>query len=158
MTTDSLIKKDTILEEALFKLADSQFNENIIFQGGAALHFIYSSPRYSNDVDFVDPTITNDIKSYLGKIIKLGHTYPINTAKIMPSGRGVRAKWGYEVNEPVAKVEIEERVADEFYRSKSKFNLLVKTTGDIYTDKIFANVSRYVHEFLGNLKIQKKTE
>ncbi len=143
MSKESLIKKDRILEESLHTLSDSKFNETLIFQGGGALHFIYSSPRYSGDVDFVDPTITKNINQYLDQIIQTGNQYEINTAKIMPSGRGVRAKWGHIDKEPVAKVEIEERAADEYIRSKSKYDLLVKTPGDIYTDKIFANISRY---------------
>ena len=144
MAKDVLLKKDRILEESLVTLQDSPFAETLIFQGGGALPFIYSSPRYSGDVDFVDSSITNDIDNYLKKIVEVGNDYEINNAKIMPSGRGVRAKWGHKENEPVAKVEIEERDADEYYPSHSKFNLFVKTPGDIYTDKIFSNIARYV--------------
>lgn len=143
MTYDSLKRKDEILQDSLYTLADSKFSDSIIFQGGGALHFIYASPRYSGDVDFVDPTITQNIDNYLIDIEKIGEKYPINYVKIMPSGKGIRAKWGIEENLPVAKVEIEERSADEYQRSNSKFKLLVKSPSDIYTDKIFANMSRY---------------
>lgn len=143
MSTDILFKRDKILEESLITLANSELSKNLIFQGGGALHFIYSSPRYSGDVDFVDPTITQDVEQYQKNILEIGKNYEINSAKIMSSGKGVRAKWGHIEGDPVSKVEIESRDAGEYSKSSSKFNLNVKTPKDIYTDKIFANIARY---------------
>ena len=139
-----LKEKDDILEESLDTLVDSPLNDKIIFQGGGALHFIYSSPRYSSDVDFVDPSITEDIQEYRNGLLNIGSKYNLNTAVIMKNQKGIRAKWGHVENSPNAKVEIEERAADEYEKSKGRFNLLVKSPEDIYTDKIFANIARYV--------------
>lgn len=145
MTNEALRKRDDILVECLYTLADSEFSKTVVFQGGGAMHFIYSSPRYSADIDFVDPTITQDIEEYKRKLFALGSgKYEINSIKSMPSNKGVRAKWGHKANEPVGKLEIEERSTDEYRMSDSKFRLLVKTPADIYTDKIFANIARYV--------------
>lgn len=144
MSIATLRKRDKILEDSLFTLADSPLQETIIFQGGGALHFIYSSPRYSSDVDFVDPSIAQGVDKYMQKVQQVGEQYPINKVKIMPSGLGVRAKWGHVDGDPLSKVEIEQRAADEYNLSKSQYHILVKTPGDIYTDKIFANIARYV--------------
>lgn len=139
-----LKEKDNILEESLDTLVDSPLNDKIIFQGGGALHFIYSSPRYSSDVDFVDPSITEDIQDYRNVLLNIGSKYNLNTAVIMKNKKGIRAKWGHVENSPNAKVEIEERAADEYEKSNGRFSLLVKSPEDIYTDKIFANIARYV--------------
>ncbi len=140
---EALKQRDAILEESMFTLLDSPFRDTLIFQGGGALHFVYSSPRYSSDVDFVDPSIDNGLGDYARRLREAGRSYKINNVKAMPSGRGVRAKWGHEENKPLAKVEIEARAADAYDRATGKFAFLVKDPGDIYTDKIFANVSRF---------------
>jgi len=48
--------RDEVLTNLLYHIAGNSFLwPNMIFQGGGALHFVYSSPRYSEDIDFVAP-------------------------------------------------------------------------------------------------------
>lgn len=106
---------------------------------------MYSSPRYSNDIDFVDLSIPNiGISNYTNKLETIGKNYNINKIKIMSSGLGVRSKWGNQKGKMLAKVEIESRATDDlYYMSSGKFRLLTKSPEDIYKDKIFANISRF---------------
>lgn len=138
-----LAEKDRILVQSLYSLADSELAESMILQGGGALHFIYSSPRYSDDVDFVDTTILDGVDAYANRLHQVGTAYPVNKIKVMSSGMGVRAKWGHSETSPLAKIEVEARHAADSSRSKGKFPLLIKSPADIYADKIFANISRY---------------
>jgi hypothetical protein len=86
--------------------------------------------------------LTEGIVAYVEKLRTVGKGFAINRVKQMSSGYGTRAKWG-EVGKPLAKVEIEARAFDEITQSKGKFPFRVKTPGDIYTDKIFANLARF---------------
>lgn len=143
MNLEAVKKREKILESGLETLVDSDFSKDIVFQGGGALHFIFGSPRYSSDLDFVDPKIAEDINSYMQRIQHTGQDYNINKVKKMPSGKGIRAKWGFQEGDPLVKIEIEERDAPEYHKSTSRYPLLVKEVQDIYADKIFANISRY---------------
>ena len=78
-------KKHNLYSNGLFSL----LNDKIIFQGGGALHFVYSSPRYSSDVDFVDPSITDDIQDYRNELLNIGSKYNLNTAVIMKNQKGM---------------------------------------------------------------------
>ena len=140
---DALIQKDKILEEALHSLADSDLVNTMILQGGGALHFVYSSPRYSGDVDFVDESLFGGSREYADRLKEAGRDYEICKVKMMSSGLGVRAKWGHEEGKFLAKVEVEARDAGEYSPSEGKYPFLVKTPQDIYADKIFANIARH---------------
>lgn len=144
-------KRDSVLEDALFRLADSKFSESLIFLGGGALHFIYSSPRYSSDLDFIDFTLGKDPISYLNKLDGWGSQYDISRSKFI-SEHGVRIKVGAGADKPVlAKIEIDSRGAIDYSPSIEKFSpLMVKSPSDIYMDKIFANISRYVQRVGGS--------
>ena len=140
-TAEVIRKKDQILEDVLFKLKDSSFVKTMILQGGGALHFVYSSPRYSGDLDFVDFSLGENPQKYLEDMTAFGQRiYLIN--KVKTTKFGVRAKWGY-TNGQLATVEIEPKSALEYDQSEGKFKpFLVKTPKEIYKDKIFANICR----------------
>lgn len=140
-----LERRNTVLNGALYSIRDCPFADSLVLQGGGALHFIYSSPRMSGDLDFVDQTIPQlGLGGYTCALDEWADgIYPINRTKALPP-RGVRGKWGFEEGLPLAKVEIESRdLSREAIVTEGRFGpLRVKTPREIYADKVFANLSR----------------
>lgn len=51
--TRSKMIKDRMLDVLFAKLSESSLRDNVVLQGGYTLHKVYSSARYTDDIDFV---------------------------------------------------------------------------------------------------------
>lgn len=140
--------KEGMLETVLFSYASNEtVRKNIILQGGGALHFIYSSPRYSHDLDFVCPELfAVDVQYPL--VTELGKEIPLCEGQILKPNlklrqRFVRVKYGHPGTDLKVKVEIGQAKAKGYGESKGKFSpLLVESPSEIYSDKILATLGR----------------
>jgi predicted nucleotidyltransferase component of viral defense system len=66
-------------ELALLKeLFDSPFGAHLVFKGGTALRLAYSSPRFSEDLDF-DALGEIDSKKFFASLRRIGKRYPAIT-------------------------------------------------------------------------------
>lgn len=144
MNQDSQLReRDNLLEDTLFGIAHNpKLNKKLIFQGGGALHFIYSSPRYSTDLDFVCPTLGQDSTEIKAELVRIGEgNLRSRVAKDNPDI--LRVTYALALNQPVAKVEVYSQVAEEYDQTKGKFRpLLVETPNEIFADKIVASLER----------------
>lgn len=139
--------RDRVLEGLLYYVAKHpELHENLILQGGGALHFIYSSPRYSEDIDFVCPDFRNK-KDEL--VEKLNKEMRINKDIVYPStltskDNFLRQSYHFkEANKPKGKIEIQEQIANEYKKTVGKFTpIQVETPNEIYSDKIIATFYR----------------
>lgn len=146
MKIRGLKERDAILETVLFYVAqDPTLNKSLILQGGGALHFIYSSPRYSLDLDFVAPAF----KDKKDALIKRLSTDIASNGKLLFSSlklsKGfLRVKYHY-LNEKsiIGSVEIAEKEANDVKKVEGKFSpILVETPTEIYADKIIGTLGR----------------
>lgn len=84
-TAESLAKKlqtsrDYIVREEyemllLKEISESEFGSSLMFKGGTALRLAYSSPRFSEDLDF-NLISEIDIEKFIGFIKGVGKKYP----------------------------------------------------------------------------------
>jgi len=143
-----LKERDQILTGLLYAVASSPvLNPELILQGGGALHFVYSSPRYSSDLDFVFPNfilkadeaiseLLNNTKIdekmfYLPRLAKRDTSYA-RIAYDPPMEQGI-----------VAKIELKDIPAEEFAPSQGVFHpLLVESPKELYADKVVATLHR----------------
>lgn len=139
--------RDRVLEGLLYYVAKNpELYENLVLQGGGALHFIYSSPRYSEDLDFVCPDFRikkDELVDKLNKEIKINSdiVYP-KLSKLQDNF--LRQDYKFEeANMPKGKIEIQEQIANESQKTVGKFAPIeVETPNEIYADKIIANFHR----------------
>lgn len=55
--------KDVLEESIIYRISSNDFlRDTLVIVGGAALHFAYSSPRYTNDIDFGADLVGNKKK------------------------------------------------------------------------------------------------
>jgi hypothetical protein len=151
-----LRERDEILNKLLYHIASSpSLSSGLILQGGGALHFVYSSPRYSNDLDFVCPNFRQDrdaLIAELAKEFKIHDTvgYSPRIAKVEDGYFRV----SYDPSKDqglVVRVEVKDNTAEDFYPAKGAFSpLLVETPQEIYADKIVASLHRMARR--GSLK------
>ena len=161
--------RDGILENLLVGISQSPVSNLIVLRGGGALHFVYSSPRYSADVDFAAPKLDADRQ----KIIEmgLGLKFAINDLPIYPELRAdnennlriayvveptkkgaesesdLRFKYASpktrEFADVSGKLEVVRDLPGKSRQSTGKYApLIVETPDQIYADKIFANLNR----------------
>ncbi len=147
--------RDEVLTNLLYSIAGRSFLwSNMIFQGGGALHFVYSSPRYSDDIDFVAPqfdaTTADAIKDGLMSAIHLHDTIHY-TPRVAKEGKDPRKgdylRIAYSAShtdrEPTARVEIRQHTAEEYAPATGRFSpLLVESPTEIYADKVVATLGR----------------
>ena len=60
----SLAVKAEVMKSFLRALSQSDFRNDLVLQGGSALRFIYGSPRYSVDIDFVQNDPQQDLACF----------------------------------------------------------------------------------------------
>lgn len=75
LSTDFGVDKFTVFREYLQlvflnNLYKERESEKIYFKGGTCLHFLYLSPRFSEDLDFSTPLSPKIIKELLQRVIK----------------------------------------------------------------------------------------
>jgi hypothetical protein len=162
--TDILKTRDAVLTNLLYYIAQSeQLNSELILHGGGALHFVYSSPRYSSDIDFVCPNIrikkdeiiTGLTDGFKSRISKISHnkTMEQHTPKLVRNlDDYIRVSYSQNRdNTPSARIEIVEQTAQDYAPAIGKFHpVLVESPGEIYADKIVATLGRMIKR--GSLK------
>jgi hypothetical protein len=141
-------ERDSLLEHMLYKIQNSPVTkENLLIRGGAAMHFFYSSPRYSGDIDTAitefdkyRADVTNEMmskidiedKTYFPKLSKDAKDFlRISYAQVYP-------------NTPTAKLEVDRIGAPTKYtKTDGKFApIIVEEPSEIYADKIVATFHR----------------
>lgn len=138
--------RDELLEAILFSYAANQkLAEKLILQGGGALHFIYGSPRYSSDLDFVSEYFCIDPHS-IKEEIKKGIDFRNSklTPKLKQEGsKFLRGSYSLGENKPATKSEIYCQTSLDNSITKGKYApLIVESPEEIYADKITATLSR----------------
>jgi predicted nucleotidyltransferase component of viral defense system len=141
--------RDEILEAILHGFADNPFlAEQLILQGGGALHFFYGSPRYSTDLDFISPAFHVEYNRLLDEIQKpmvLRHMWPLKINLKTKRNDLIRTSYAISAsdNSPKARVEIVEGEAEAFHETTGKYSpLQVEDPSQIYIDKIVATLGR----------------
>ena len=139
---DAVRIKDKVLEAILYSFADDDFlAQRIILQGGGALHFVYGSPRYSSDLDFVTDSF-REITQYIPKEIT------VEEVTISPKATPLKDKRFYlRYEHPsgiVGKVEVYRIPAFDVQETQGRFSpLKTESPDEIYTDKLKAILSRF---------------
>ena len=140
-----LRRRDEILEALLYSIAsDDVLSDELVLQGGGALHFIYGSPRYSTDLDFVSenfPTIQDRLQSRLTTLLSERGIIP--RIKSNRDGDVLRAAYPLGDQLPSGKVEITHQVSFDHAPTTGKYApLLVEAPTELYADKLAANLIR----------------
>ncbi|MEM4336998.1 MAG: nucleotidyl transferase AbiEii/AbiGii toxin family protein [Candidatus Woesearchaeota archaeon] len=145
-----LQERDDILTALLYSIAEKPLlSQLLILQGGGALHFIYSSPRYSTDLDFAFP----EFAAYYNQIIyelssndflKNRTTKEYNPKISSLKRNSFKIKYSPQNENGIsARIEVYNVGAEEYKETKGKFNpLLVETPKEISADKIVATIDR----------------
>lgn len=137
--------KDEILSAVLASVASNPvFNESLVFQGGGALHFIYGSPRYSNDLDFVCgglDGVREDIVGELCRGVLVGQRLLVPVVRA--EGNLIRAAYSFGDGQPSGKLEIYAQKSFDNAPTSGRFSpLRVESPSEIYADKIVATLAR----------------
>lgn len=76
-------------------------SERIYFKGGTCLHFLYNSPRFSEDLDFSTTLLKEEIKNLLQKVMKNVHKEipVINLVFVYSGKKSLRYKIKYQGKE-----------------------------------------------------------
>lgn len=154
-TPKDLQLRDSILEAILYSYAaDPVLSDNLVLQGGGALHFIYGSPRYSSDLDFVAKDMTAviaDIQESAHKGIDVGDHHINPHIKIKDNRLLFRIAYSIDQHKPCGKVEIIEQESFNHAPTGGKYSpIKVEKPSEIYADKIVASLSRLYRR--GSLK------
>ncbi|MEM2956445.1 MAG: nucleotidyl transferase AbiEii/AbiGii toxin family protein [Candidatus Pacearchaeota archaeon] len=147
---DLIKERDSLLEHILYKIQESPVSrENLIIRGGAALHFFYSSPRYSSDIDAAIEEGGFDL--YKNHIIKdLNKDICIDNKVYHPklaknNTDFFRISYNQDIpNTPNGKIEVDRISAPKkFKKSEGKYSpILVEDPSEIYADKVIATMHR----------------
>jgi predicted nucleotidyltransferase component of viral defense system len=147
--TNSMRQKEELARDALFRAAkDRHLSKLVVLQGGNALHFIYSSPRHSFDLDFTlsGPKVgmTEAVSLFCNA---LSDRYEVSKTSSKNHEMGARAldriKYWAPETEIRGIVEICAQIALNPVEAKGMFApLLVETPQEIYADKIVATMGR----------------
>lgn len=141
-------KRDEALDALLsFHSSTPEFTRHLTFQGGGALHFIYSSPRYSTDLDFACPDLAvkyeSDLSNILARPVRFATELVTPTIKTNFSGIG-HVKLSYKLPTGlVVKTEIVGVPAFHSSPTSGKYSpLSVESPDELYADKIVASLIR----------------
>ena len=149
--SDILRIKDELLETMLDSFrSDDLLRKNLILQGGGALHFIYGSPRHSNDLDFVCEDLKNiqdEVKDRFKKGIEFNGTKIVPELKNLdssyPDRPFIRAKYSLGQNQPTVSLELLSQKSFDNSATEGKYNpIKVESPTEIYADKIAATLIR----------------
>jgi beta-galactosidase beta subunit len=151
---DYLEAKGRVLESMLHNYCENEtISRSLVFQGGGALHFVYNSPRYSENLDFVCPAF-RDHRTALKASLEMG--LEIEGDRIFPNiqekskGEGPDEHTANYLlvtysprNLPKGVLRIFERSVDkESYRESGRFSdLKVETPDELYADKMKTVIS-----------------
>jgi len=152
---ESLREKAELARGAMFRITkDNVLSERLVLQGGNALHFIYSSPRHSHDLDFVlrnrEISVTETIEvlcNVLSKEYELDK--PGNSTQLTRNIE--RIKYWNRGSDIRGIVEIADQISLNPVNTYGEFYpMLVESANEIYADKIIATLGRMVDR--GSLK------
>ncbi len=143
-----LIERDKILEHMLDNISkDEVLTSKLILRGGGALHFAYGSPRYSNDLDFITPNMSEDSEEIIYHLENLGIYDEDSIMESYLKKEGNRfIRTNHSIDHINANIEIFEleNLEPEYTQGKY-FPMLIETPEQIYADKIYATLSRMIH-------------
>lgn len=144
-SSESWRLRDEVLNRTLRQVAESEvLSGEMVFQGGGALHFIYSSPRYSEDLDFVAENLDerkDDIVSEFGPIEFEGRQIDPEVKEKM-GGELIRISYQTGENQPSGKVEIFDQRALDAEMAEGAHPVTVESPEEIYADKVVATFGR----------------
>jgi len=156
---EALVNRDSILTDLLRYIGkNEQLKSELILHGGGALHFIYSSPRYSSDLDFVSPNLRAKRQEIILNLTDMDEICRSSNHKIIErytpflkqpkrqpkEPNHVRVSYSQNMPDtPTATIEVDEQTAQDYAPAKGKFHpVLVESPGEIYADKILATLGR----------------
>jgi len=143
----SLREKEKLARNALFIIAKHKYlSESLVLQGGNCLHFIYSSPRHSKDLDFV----LTDRNLSLTKTVDMAYEalsaeYKIETsANYLTKLRVIeRIKYWKDDSEVKGTIEIADQISLKPIVTEGEFYpMLAEQPSEIYADKVLATLER----------------
>ena len=175
------LKKRAILREylqgiILNSICRSNFSKSMFFVGGTALRFFYNLPRFSDDLDFNTPSLSEDsFKELLARVemdLSLEGFSPaishktrnglfiasVNIAQVMGEygiidGRGGDIMIKIEVNQPKWPLPVESHVLSLYGYS---FSAILMSKGALFSEKLSALLSkrrgRYIYDILFMLR------
>jgi len=147
--------KSKMLHKIVETISHTEIRDMIGFRGGAVLHLAYSSPRYTNDLDFI--WLQSDSFENKSKIIsilseeKLSiESIPMNLNIKKMDENTLRLSYNIESNDggfkPTFIIESTDKsneVYDLVKRNTSKGYIQVEKPEDILMDKIIATINRF---------------
>ena len=152
---EALRNRDCILTDLLHYIGQSEtLQPELILHGGGALHFIYSSPRYSSDLDFVSPNLRANRQDIILDLTDMDEIYRSSSHKIIENyipflkrpkqPTHIRVSYSQNLPDtPIATVEVDEQPALDYAPAKGKFHpILVESPAELYADKIQATLER----------------
>lgn len=140
-------EKEKLARNALFIIGKNKYlSENLVLLGGNCLHFIYSSPRHSKDLDFV---LTNREVS-LTKIVDTIYEAFSAEYKIEISGNYLtkfrvieRIKYWNDNSEIKGTIEIADQISLKPVLTEGEFYpIIVEQPSEIYANKVLATLER----------------
>jgi hypothetical protein len=164
--TNVLRQRDDLLKKLLAAISgDERQRKHLIFQGGGAMHFIYGSPRYSEDLDFVSiklqyvpEIVMNDMqelsKRFLAEVNEsIEDPKKFYSHKVIYKQSGLmRISYANGADQwPSVRIEVMPQYSQEPEEARGMWSpLLVETPREIYADKIVATLARIQKR--GNIK------
>jgi predicted nucleotidyltransferase component of viral defense system len=149
---DSLYLKEELMKEFLRYFYKSDNRDKLVLQGGGALHFVYSSPRYSIDLDFVMPEPSTPIDSLKLEEMIQDYKYPVNYAVKKETDKLTRSCLYLEFDSQkrlALNIEIC-RVTPAYpcWKKTELGDFFVEPPYEIMTDKIVAGIGRMNKDFI----------
>ncbi len=147
MENTQLLRRQS-LETLLTEIAEHHYLPSVlVLQGGAALHFVYGSPRHPSDADFVSDALPIESSRIVDAFESLAYTKLVSSFRthVGPHHRLLRFSFGLGANLPSTHVEVygQTCLVEPRHVSRRHAALLVEDPLELYADKILATLSRY---------------
>lgn len=147
--------KSKMLHKIVETISHKEIRDMIGFRGGAVLHLAYSSPRYTNDLDFI--WLQSDSFENKSKIIsmlseeKLSiESIPMNLNIKKIDEKTLRLSYNLETHDEsfkptfvIESTDMGNCSYDFVQYNTSKGHILVETPEDILIDKLIATIERF---------------
>jgi len=144
----SLAVKTEVMKSFLGAVGRSKFAEDLVLQGGGAMKFVYGSPRYSVDLDFVLRTPRQNWLHFMevGKVLPDLFGHPITSSPKKVGEKMLRIAMVLQLGNREAlstKVEICAVPSQSSHLEESQVGkVLVESPEEIVLDKLAANIDR----------------
>jgi len=145
--TTALREKEKLARNALFIIAKHEpLSESLVLQGGNCLHFIYSSPRHSQDLDFVlanKSTSITKIIDMIGSVLSAKYNVETSRNYLNKIRLIERVKYWKDDSNIRGIIEVADQISLQPTTTEGEFHpLLVELPSEIYADKIIATLER----------------